>query len=129
MATDLTTLATSRRCRWLGYVLSTVCVAQMLISVGAKLLLPTGAPEHFAELGWRLTAVHRLGFLELGLTVLYVMPRTCVWGVILLTGYLGGATAAHVRIGDRVFLYPLALGAGLWIALVTRSPRVRTLLG
>jgi hypothetical protein len=114
--------------RWLGYGLTMVCVAQMLLSVSAKFFLPSGVPEHFASLGWQLTDVHRLAFLELGLTVLYLIPRTCVWGVILLTGYLGGATAAHVRISDGVFLYPLVLGAGLWIALLMRSPQVWKLL-
>jgi DoxX-like family len=116
------------RTRWAGYALTALCVVQMLMSVGAKLILPDGVPEHFAHLGWTLSDVHRLAFLELALTVCYLIPRTAVWALILLTGYLGGATAAHVRVGDGVFLYPLVLGVGLWGALLLRMPRLQALL-
>jgi hypothetical protein len=69
-----------------------------------------------------------LPFLELACTLVYLAPRTAVLGAILLTGYLGGAAATHVRIGDGVFVYPVALGIALWGGLYLRDPRLRALL-
>jgi hypothetical protein len=57
--------------------------------------------------------------------VLYLVPRTKVWGALLLTAYLGGAVATHVRIGEP-FLTPVLIGALLWAGLYLRDPRVRT---
>lgn len=94
---------------------------QLLFSAAMKLARPSGVPEHFAELGWRMRDVTVLAFLELACTALYVVPRTRKAGAILLTGYLGGAVATHVRIGDGVFPYPLLLGAAVWGALYLRA--------
>ncbi len=110
-------LRSPKSTRWIGKVVVGVVVAQMLLSVAMKLLLPNGVPEHFAELGWRIHEVRIVACVELVCTMLYVLRRTRLWGAIVLTGYLGGAVAAHVRIGDGVFLYPLVLGAAVWIAL------------
>jgi len=60
-------------------------------------------------------------------TVLYVVPRTQVLGALLLTAYLGGATATHVRIGDP-FWFPVVMGVILWAGLYLREPRLRALL-
>jgi DoxX-like family len=128
IATDSRAFDTRVRTKWVGYVLTAACTLQLLMSVGAKLVMPVGVPEHFASLGWQLGDVRQLAFLELALTLCYLVPRTSFWGLILLTGYLGGATAAHVRIGDGVFLYPLLLGAGLWVALLVRAPRLRAVV-
>ena len=61
-------------------------------------------------------------------TVLYTIPRTMVLGAILVTGYLGGATATQVRVGDPWFLFPVVLGVLAWAGLWCRSPRIRELL-
>lgn len=69
-----------------------------------------------------------IGILELACTVVYVIPRISILGAILLTGYLGGATAAHVRIGDSSFGAPVIVGALVWLGLFLRSARLRELI-
>ena len=72
-----------------------------------------------------------LGIVLLACTVLYLIPRTAVLGAILLTGYLGGAVATHVRIGHPLFshtLFPVYLAVLLWGGLCLRDPRLRTLI-
>jgi hypothetical protein len=68
-----------------------------------------------------------LGILEITCTVLYVIPRTSVLGAILLTGYLGGATAANVRIGQN-YLVPVIVGVLVWGGLFMRDARLRELI-
>ena len=79
------------------------------------------------KLGWPPEKALMLGILEVGCTLLFVIPRTSVLGAILLTGYLGGATATHVRIGDPWF-FPVILGVLVWLALFLRDPRLRAIL-
>ena len=68
-----------------------------------------------------------LGILEVACTVIYLIPRTAVLGAILLTGYLGGATATHVRIGEPWFM-PVLLGVVVWLGIYLRDPRLRALI-
>ena len=102
----------------------------MLFSAVMKLVLPAGVPEHFVELGWPLSCVTGLAVLELVCTITYLVPRTAVLGAILLTGYLGGAIAAHVRIGEPLVsvIFQLVLGIFLWGGLYLREPRLRALI-
>src|SRR5262249_53614164 len=74
------------------------------------------------ELGYAETVILPLGVVLLACTILYLIPRTAVLGAILLTGYLGGAVATHVRAGHGPFeiLFPVVLGALLWGGLVLR---------
>ena len=113
--------APSKTARGAGTVLGALVVLQLLFSAAMKLVRPSGVPEHFAELGWRMRDVTVLALLELACTALYLVPRTRKAGAVLLTGYLGGAVATHVRIGDGVFPYPLLLGAAVWGALYLRA--------
>ncbi len=69
-----------------------------------------------------------LGIVEIGSTVLYLVPRTTVSGAILLTGYLGGAVATHARVLEMQFLMPLVLGMLVWGGRFLRDPRVRALI-
>ncbi len=71
--------------------------------------------------------MHTLGVIEITCTVLYLIPRASMLGAVLLTGYLGSATAAHVRIGDA-WIIPVLLGVLLWLSLFLREPRLRQLL-
>jgi hypothetical protein len=118
----------ARSARLAGYLVTALASAQLLFSGGVKIVLPPGAAEHFAELGWRLRDVRGLAVVELCCTLVYLVPRTAPLGAILLTGYLGGPTATHVRIGDGVFLYPFVLGVALWCGLVLRAPWLCQLL-
>jgi len=61
-------------------------------------------------------------------SLLMLIPRTAVLGLILVTGYLGGATATQVRAMDPWFLFPIALGALAWLGLYLREPRLRALV-
>ena len=71
-----------------------------------------------------------IGLVLLVCTALYLIPRTCLLGAILLTGYLGGAVATHVRVGGPVFnvIFPVILGAMLWGGLYLRDPRIAALI-
>ena len=123
------TPAVSKAAFWTGHVVGVPPCLMMFFSAAMKFTQPEGVPEHFAELGWKLRTVEWLGLLEVICTVAYLIPRTAVPGAILLTGYLGGAIAAHVRIGDLgTLLFPLILGVMLWGGLWLRDPRLRALL-
>jgi hypothetical protein len=84
-------------------------------------------PEGSPDIGWSESALLGLAIVEIGCTVLYLFPRTAVLGAILLTGYLGGAVATHIRIGD-MFLPPFLFGVLLWLGLLFRDERLRALL-
>ncbi len=113
--------------KWIGIVLSGIPVLMLLASGFMKLANVKGLDEGFAHLGWPINLAFGLGILELACTIVYLIPRTAVLGAILLTGYLGGATATHVRIGDPYFMTPL-LGAMLWGGLYLRDPRLQALI-
>lgn len=68
-----------------------------------------------------------LGIVELACVVIYLIPQTAVLGAILLTAYLGGATATHVRISDAFFI-PIIVGMLIWLGLYLRDGRIRELL-
>ena len=78
-------------------------------------------------MGWPIQLAVALGILEISCTAIYLLPRTSVLGAILLTGYLGGAVATHLRIGDPYF-GPVLLGVMVWGGLYFRNPRVRALI-
>lgn len=117
----------SRTALWTGYVLSTLPVMLLLFSVSGKFLKPDGMEANIDHLGWKMEQMTGLGILELVCTVLFLIPRTAVLGAIMLTAYLGGATATHVRIGDA-FIFPVVAGAMIWLGLYLREPRLRSLV-
>jgi hypothetical protein len=79
------------------------------------------------KLGYPAGMLPALAGLELLCTVVYLVPRTAALGAVLLTGYLGGAVATHVRVGEA-FVVPLLLGVFLWAGLYLRDERIRALL-
>lgn len=116
-----------------GWVL-TGLVASFLVLDGAMKLVPLDVvTASLAELGWSAdpATARVLGLLTLGSTILYLWPRTALLGAILVTGYLGGAVAAHLRVGSPLFshvLFGVYLGALVWGGLWLREPRLRALL-
>ena len=112
---------------WAGRIVSAIPVLLLLFSGVMKLAKPAPVVEGFLRLGYPERLALGLGILELACTVIYVIPRTAVLGAILLTGYLGGATATHVRVGDP-FLATVILGALVWLGLFLRDARLRALL-
>ncbi len=113
--------------RWLGIVLAIPPVGLLLFSAVMKLMGGPGLAEGFTHLGVPIARAGFLGWLELACTAVYLVPRTSVLGAVLLTGYLGGATLTHLRVGDPYFMPPL-LGVLLWVSLWLRDPRLRVLL-
>ncbi len=121
------TPAVSKKALWAGRVVSTLPVLMLLMSGVMKLVKPAPVVEGFTKLGYPEGLALGIGVLELVCTALYILPRSSVLGAILLTGYLGGATATHVRVGDS-FLAPVLLGVLVWGGLYLRDERLRALL-
>jgi hypothetical protein len=122
---------TSRR---VGIVLSTLVVLALGADAAGKLIAPATMIANSPPLGLPADpAFYRLlGAILAVATALYAVPRTAALGAILLTGYLGGAIEAHLRVGSPVFsftLFGLYLGILVWAGLYLRDPRVRALLG
>jgi hypothetical protein len=99
----------------------------LLVSGVMKLVKPAPVVEGFAHLGYPASLALGLGIIELACIVVYDIPRTTMLGAVLLTGYLGGATATHVRIGEP-FLTPIVLGVLVWGGLYLRDDRLRALI-
>lgn len=113
---------------WAGRVASALVTLMMLASAAMKLSHGDEVVKGFVEhLGYRESALTGIGVVELLCTVLYVVPRTSILGAVLLTGYLGGAVATHVRAGDP-FVSPLVIGVLVWVGLFLRDERLRALM-
>ncbi|MCA9417828.1 MAG: DoxX family protein [Candidatus Omnitrophica bacterium] len=121
------TAQVSKKAFWGGWVLSILPVLMLLMSATMKFLQPPEAVEGFEHLGYPLSVSIPLGVVELGCAIVYLIPQTSVLGAILLTGYLGGATASHVRV-EEAFYIPIALGVMIWLGLYLRDPRLRRLV-
>lgn len=117
----------SKHMLWVSYIMSTLPVLMLLFSGIMKLIKPPSVMEGFAHLGYDESVTLGLGVVELLATLLYIIPRTSVLGAILLTGYLGGATATHLRIGEP-FHMAILLGAFVWGGLYLRDERLRLLI-
>jgi hypothetical protein len=112
---------------WIGRVISLLPILGLTFSAVMKFMQPQGMAEEFARLGWPMTLAIALGIIEIVCTIFYAIPQTAVLGAILLTGYLGGATATHVRIDDAWF-GPVIMGAMIWLGLLFRDRRLWPLL-
>jgi len=107
--------------------MSAIPVLMLLFSAVLKFLKPPAVIEGFTRLGLPGDLILGLGILETACTVVYLIPKLAVLGAILLTGYLGGATLTHLRVGDP-FIAPVALGVLVWGGLFLREPRLRALI-
>jgi len=117
----------SKKLLWAGWIASALPVLMLIVSGVMKFVKPAPLVEGFARFGYSDSLALGIGIVELACTVIYLIPRTSVLGAILLTGYLGGATATHVRIGDPFFV-PIVLGVLVWAGLLLREERLRALL-
>jgi hypothetical protein len=127
MSTAAAVSATPKWMFWTGWVLSLLPAPLLAMSGIMKILNPPQLAEGFTHLGWPADLALALAVLELGSLILYLIPQTAVLGAILLTGYLGGAIATHVRIGEG-WIGPALFGVVLWLGLFLRDPRIRELL-
>lgn len=112
---------------WTGRVISTLPVLMLLMSAMFKFAQPDGMAKGLEHIGWKEDQMFTLGIIEVACTLLYVIPQTSVLGAILLTGYLGGATATHVRVGDAWYT-TVILGVLVWLGLFLRDARLRALI-
>ena len=111
-----------------GWVLSGVVVLMMAMSATMKLMNPPQLAEQMVgKFGYPKEVILVIGIVEIACVVLYLIPRTAILGAVLLTGYLGGAIATHVRVQDN-FIGPAIFGVLVWLGLYLRDPRVRALL-
>ena len=117
----------SKKKIWAGRIMSLLPVLLLVFSASMKLLRPAPVVEGFVHLGIPERLALPLGILELACTIIYVVPRTNVLGAILLTGYLGGATLTHLRVGEPVFM-PVLVGVLVWAGLFLRQPELRSLI-
>ncbi|HEX7856405.1 MAG TPA: DoxX family protein [Sphingobium sp.] len=129
-------MTASENPRWMtltGRTLSLIVILFLLMDAGMKLPPLSVVGETMTTLGWPADAntARLLGVLTLVPTLLYIWPRTAVLGAILMTAYLGGAVATHVRLANPLFthiLFGVYLGLFLWGGLWFRSPALRALM-
>ncbi|MCI0682238.1 MAG: DoxX family protein [Gemmataceae bacterium] len=128
MDTDTQAAPGARWMVWTGWIIS-VLPALMLLMSGSMKFVPTTPElvESLDHIGWEARLLVALGILEIACTIIYLIPHTAVLGAILLTGYMGGAIATHVRVGDPFFVQA-GLGVALWLGLYLRDSRLRALL-
>ena len=124
---DNQTAPVSKKMLWAGRIVSAVVVLSLLFSATVKLGNLMDVGKELTRLGYPESHALGLGILELVCALIYAIPQTSVLGAILLTGYLGGATATHVRIDDP-FIPPIITGVLVWVGLYWRDARLRALV-
>jgi hypothetical protein len=117
----------SKSMLWTGRVLSALPVLVFVFTGMFGLLNPAAALQGFVHYGYPNSAMLPITIAEIVCVIVYVIPRTSVLGAILLTGYLGGATATHLRVGEPFFL-PIVVGVVVWAGLFLRDGRLRVLI-
>ena len=127
--TDIrSTNVTPKGMLWTGRVISAIPVL-MMGGMGAFMLFaaPDKVTEGMTKYGYPANVGRPLLIIEIVSAVLYLVPQTAVLGAILLTGYLGGAVATHVRAGEPWY-FPVVFGVLVWLGLFLRDARVRALV-
>ena len=129
--TSTTSLASSTRTLWTGRLISGLAVGFLIFDSVGKLLEVQPVVDGTKGLGYPPEIVFNLGVTLLSCVLAYLVPRTSVLGAVLLTGYLGGAVATHVRVGSPLVthvLFPAYVAALLWGGLMLRDARLRAFL-
>jgi len=122
---------TSKAAVWTGRVLGGLAAAFLVFDSIGKLLRVQPVIDGTVSLGYPVGVIIPLGVTLLTCVLVYLVPRTAVLGALLLTGYLGGAVATHVRVGNPLFthtLFPTYVAALLWGGLMLRDRRLRAFL-
>ena len=113
---------------WAGRIVSALPALLALFSGTMKLFKVPAVIEGMAHYGYPEHLIVLIGMLEVGCTIVYLIPRTAVLGAILMTAYLGGATATNVRVGESSFIGPVLAGVFVWAGLYWRDRRLSELL-
>ena len=130
MVSNIQVASVPKKNVWAGRILTWLPAAFLLLDGVAKLFKPLPVVEGTVKLGYAESTIIPIGIVLIVCTVLYLIPRTAVLGAILLTGYLGGAVATHVRAGDGAFgvVFAIAFGALVWLGIYLRDERLRELV-
>jgi hypothetical protein len=123
----------SRAALWIGRILSGLVILFLVMDGGIKLVPIKEVTETMQQLGYSgsMAQAHGLGVLTLLCALLYSIPRTSVFGAILLTGLLGGAMATHLRVDSPLFthlLFGFYIGVMAWGGLYLRDPAMRAMI-
>ena len=130
MQSVIATTTSSKKALWAGRIIKWLPILFLLFDASMKLIKAVPVVEGTVKLGYQESTIVPLGIVLLVCTVLYAIPQTSVLGAMLLTGYLGGAVATHVRVGDPLLthvLFPVYMGILVWLGLYLREPRLRPL--
>jgi DoxX-like family len=122
------TLTISRKAVLAGRMISGVLAVLLFLDSVAKLLRAAAVVEGTVRLGYPVQTIIPIGLALLVSIAFYAIPRTSMLGAILLTGYLGGATATQARVLDAWLLLPIFLGMLAWFGLYLRDPRLRSMI-
>ena len=130
MQSDIKIPRVSKKALWAGRIMSVLPALFLLVDGAMKLFKPAVVVQATVQLGYPETVIVPLGIVLLACTILYLIPVTSILGAILLTGYLGGAVATHVRVGEGLFpvSFPIILGVLLWGGFWLRNERLRALI-
>jgi hypothetical protein len=118
---------TSKGMLWTGRILSGLFVAFMLFNASFGFSKPDMVRDGFAHMGIPYSLHNAFAVIMLACILLYAIPQTSVLGAILFTGYFGGATITHLRIGEP-FYFPVLVSVLAWLALYLRDSRLRALI-
>ena len=130
MQPDNQTAPVSKKMLWTGRIISALPALFLLLDGSMKLVKPAPVVEATVRLGYPESVILGLGIVSIACTVLYLITPTTILGAILLTGYLGGAVATHVRVGEGWFpvSFPIIMGVLIWGGLWFRDERLRALI-
>jgi len=130
MVSNIQVASVPKKNVWAGRILTWLPALFLLLDGVAKLFKPLPVVEGTVKLGYAESTIIPIGIVLIICTVLYLIPKTAVLGAILLTGYLGGAVATHVRAGDGAFGvgFAIAFGALVWLGIYLRDERLRELV-
>jgi uncharacterized membrane protein YphA (DoxX/SURF4 family) len=121
------TRTVSKTMNIIGWVVSILPSLVLLMSGSMKFIKPEGIAEGMEHVGWSMGQANMLGILEVGCTILYLIPQTAVIGAVLLTAFMGGAVATHLRIGEAPVMQVI-IGMLFWLGIYLREPRLWPLL-
>lgn len=123
-------IGVSKGVLWTARIISGLVALFFLLDGGMKLVKPEFVVKETVRLGYPESTIVPIGAVLIVCTILYLIPRTAVLGAILLTAYLGGAVATHVRAGEPVFsiVFAIVFGVLLWLGLYLRNPTLRLLV-
>lgn len=125
-----TTVAVGKKSLWTGRVIRGLVVLFLLFDSITKLLRVDAVVKASAQLGYSVGDITIIGAILLACVVVYLVPRTAILGAVLLTGYLGGAVDANLRIGTPIFsnlLFPVYFGILVWAGLILSGHSLRVL--